>query len=321
VKEPADARQIARAIREHDDFLLLGHVNPDGDVVGSLLALGSAMRELGKTARLIPGGQIPLSVSFLPGAEELIDPQPPPSGIVVVALDCTDPGRLPDGCRDLQSAALVLNVDHHACNKLYGDLNYVDPTAVAVGELVFYILQELGVPVDPARAACLYAAMATDSGMFRYEGTSPRTHRIVAELLELGVNPREMAERLMQTRSFEEAVLLGRALASLRRSDDGRVAWMVLRREDLTLDGRLHKCPEGCVDYARDIVGVEAAACLREREDGVRVSLRSRGTADVNSIAAGFGGGGHARAAGCTLHQPLEQAEQTVVRALREAVR
>ncbi|MCL4424838.1 MAG: bifunctional oligoribonuclease/PAP phosphatase NrnA, partial [Firmicutes bacterium] len=217
--------------------------------------------------------------------------------------------------------ALVVNIDHHGTNAGFGQYNYVDVQAAAVGEQIYELLRSMEVDISPAIATCLYTAIVTDTGSFRYESTRESTFRVAAELVRLGAKPAQVAENAFETRSLSSARLLGRALETLELTPDGKVAWLVISRAALEETGASDEETEGIINYARAIRGVEVGLLFRETGDGkVRVSLRSRHQVDVSRVASHFDGGGHPRAAGCTLSLPLNEAREKVITAVRGAL-
>lgn len=318
-----DREQVLAALRRHRSFVLFLHVNPDGDSVGSTLALGLALERLGRRVAFAFPDHFPAVFRFLRGSErfrpwhEVGD-----SFEVAVTLDCSAPDRVGDARALLERCAAVLNVDHHPTNPGFGDYRWVDPERSCVGEMAFELVEGLGVPLDPAIAEALYTAIVTDTGSFRYEQTTARTMRYAAALLEAGVRPERVAYALFESRTPESLALLRAALASLRFEEEGRLAWMAVTRAMLAETGARPEDAEGLIGYARSVAGVEVALLFHEEPDGqVRVSFRSKRRVDVGRVAAALGGGGHARAAGCTLAGPLEAACDRVLAAARAALR
>ncbi len=327
-----DREDVVAYLRDHDRFVILLHLRPDGDSVGSSLALGLGLRKLGKTATVVRADDLPRNLSFLPG----VDRVEPAEAVLasagrydgVILIDCGDPGRVGVSAGLLERAAKVINIDHHLSNTRYGDLNCIEIGAAAAGEVVFRILKDLGVEFDHEIAGALYAAIVTDTGSFRYESTSARTHEIAAELLRYGVKPGEVSRHIWEEKPVSSLRLLERALRSLGLSEDGSLAWVSLTRSDFEETGASRDESEGIVNYPRTLAGVEVAVLFLEEaapgSDGspgeVKVSLRSNRWVDVSRVAGDFGGGGHARAAGCTLKAGLEEARSRVLARVAEAL-
>jgi bifunctional oligoribonuclease and PAP phosphatase NrnA len=302
---------------------MLGHVHPDGDVLGTLLGLGLALEGQGWSVTCAGPHPIPDVLAFLPGAARWQTWSTAPRTFdVLVLTDCPNPDRtegLLDAART--TSADVLNIDHHPDNRRYGTLNWIDPAAAATGEMVFDLIQALGRPISPDIALNLFTAVHTDTGSFRYSNTTARTFRIAAELTAAGADPALVSDRLYQRRSPDALATLGLVLRRVCVSEDGRVAWLTVPR-GLCSDAFL--AAEDLVTYPRSIDGVEVALLLREEAGGlVKASLRGKGRIPVNRIAQRFGGGGHENAAGCTVRGTLEEATAMllgpVAVALREA--
>lgn len=299
---------------------MLGHVHPDGDVLGTLLALGTALEEVGWA--VVYGGPhpVPESLAFLPGAERYQRlPRVEGAFDVAVLTDCPDPDRTEGLIDDARRAAgVVVNVDHHPDNRRYGTVNWVDPTAAATGEMVYVLIVALGLPVKPGVATNLFTAIHMDTGSFRYSNVTPATFRIAADLVAAGAEPAFVSGRLYERRTPDDLEQLGRVLMRIRMSEDGRIAWLALPA------GFVRQSfveAEDLVNYPRSIGTVKVAVLVRELGPGtLKVSLRAKGEVDVSRIAARFGGGGHVNAAGCVLRGTLEVATDEVLAAIRQAL-
>ena len=315
-----DLAAASRMIRDAQRILFFMHVQPDGDSIGSTLGMIRALRQMGKEAVMVGVDPIPPMYHFLPGWDSYRVEWQEVSGEWDLScfLDCGDLERVGDALPAVQRGRRTLNVDHHATNSAFAEFNYLDFSAAAVGELAYRILREIGAPIDPETALCLYTSLVTDTGGFRYDSTGPSTHRVAADLIELGARPYDVAQAIFETESLPRLALLARALQTLQLDGGGRVAWMVITQQMLKEAGAEDHDAEGVVNYARAVAGVEVGILFKETPDGrVRVSLRSRKTADVGVVAKGFGGGGHARAAGCTLYTSLDEAVDQVVAAVK----
>jgi phosphoesterase RecJ-like protein len=300
--------------------LMLGHVHPDADVLGTLLALGAALE--GRGWSVVYGGPhpAPAALGFLPGIERYaVLPSVPGTFDVAVLTDCPNPGRT-EGLIDqaLAQAAVVVNIDHHPDNRRYGHLNWIDTSAAATGEMVYRLLIELGLPVTPAIATNLFTAIHTDTGSFRYSNVTPETFRIAAELVVAGAEPAAVSAAIYERRASDSLRWLGESLARVRVSEDGRVAWLGLPAGAVP---ETFVESEELVNYPRSIASVRVAGLLREREGQVKVSLRGKGDVDVQRIAARFGGGGHPNAAGFTVSGSLDAVTRDVLAAISEAMK
>ena len=299
--------------------LMLGHVHPDADVLGTLLALGQALET--RDWRVTYGGPhaAPAALGFLPGVDRYRACAAIEGALdVTVLTDCPNPQRtegLIDQAR--RAGGLVVNIDHHPDNRRYGDVNWIDVSASATGEMVYELLLALGWPLTPAIATNLFTAIHTDTGSFRYSNVTERTFRVAAALVAAGARPALVSEWLYERRAPDALAWLGEALRRVELSDDGRLAWLALPAG--ALPERFIESEE-LVNYPRSVVSVRVACLLREQGDAVKVSLRAKGDVDVQRIAAQFGGGGHANAAGCTLAGGLGEATPRVLAAVRAAL-
>jgi len=299
--------------------LMLGHVHPDADVLGTLLALGQALEARGW--RVTYGGPhpAPAVLAFLPGVERYQRLHALDGRFdVAVLTDCPNPERtegLIDQAR--RAVATVVNIDHHPDNRRYGDVNWIDVSAAATGELVYELLVALGAPLTPPIATNLFTALHTDTGSFRYSNVTPRTFKTAAALVQAGAEPAFVSERLYERRAPDALRWLGEALGRVEISDDGRLAWLTLPAGSIP---EKFIESEELVNYPRSIATVRVACLLREELGRVKVSLRGKGDVDVQRIAAQFGGGGHPNAAGCTIAGPIAEATRVVLVAVRAAL-
>jgi phosphoesterase RecJ-like protein len=315
-----DIEGIGRALREKDRFLIACHENPEGDAIGSELALALALRKMGKTATVLNADPVPGYLSFLPGADSVVRDGDGAAYEVAVVLDCgavERTGRIQD---QMRKPPLMINIDHHRTNDAAGDLCLIDPDAAATGVLVYRVLTAMGLALDRDIALNLYVAVLTDTGSFRYGNSSPEAFFVAGEMISMGVDPWAVAEAIYETQDEGRVRLLGRVLGSLEMAAGGRVASITTLKEDLEEFSAGKDALEGFINYPRSIAGVEVAVAFREETAGeVRVSLRSKGRVDVSAVAVLFGGGGHRNAAGCTLPGPMAEARARVMKAL-EAV-
>lgn len=314
--------QVLEALRGHESFVLFLHLNPDGDSIGSSLGLGLALERLGKRVAFAYSDFFPRSFRFLEGSDRFRHWREIEGHFdAAVALDCSAPDRVGDARALAERCRVLINVDHHPTNPGFGDYRWVEPDRSCVGEMVFELVQALGVPLEPAVAYPLFTAIVTDTGSFRYEQTTATTLRYAAALVDAGVRPERVALALFESRTPEAIRLLRGALATLRLDAGDRLAWMVISRALLAETGARAEDAEGLINYARSIEPVELAVLFFEEPDGrVRVSFRSKSRVDVGELAARFGGGGHARAAGCQFPGPLPTVEQQVLEAARAAL-
>jgi len=316
--EPSPA-VLAPFERRAGRALMLGHVHPDADVLGTLLALGLALEDRGWQVAYGGPHPAPAPLGFLPGIERYRRLTAIEGAFdVAVLTDCPNPQRtegLIDQAR--RAAAVVVNVDHHPDNRRYGHVNWIDVTASATGEMVHELLAALGCALTPAIATNLFTAIHTDTGSFRYSNVTARTFRIAAALVAAGARPALVSEWLYERRAADALRWLGVALARVEVSEDGRIAWLALPAGAVPA-GFVES--EELVNYPRSVASVRVACLFRELDGQVKVSLRGKGDVDVQRVAAQFGGGGHPNAAGCTVGGPLAEATRGVLAAVRAAI-
>lgn len=302
MKAPED---LLRKIRQGNRFLLVSHANPDGDAIGSELALARLLRGMGKGAAVWNRDPLPTVYKALPGSERIHVGAEPPAGFpekfdAIIVLECPSPDRT--GLEEHFGALPVLNVDHHLGNQHYGAINWVEPAAPAVGEMVYRIAQALHLTLDPETANCLYLTLVTDTGGFRFANATPAAFEAAASLVKDGAQPEQVSLWLYESQPLGAVRLLGEMLGTLEVHAGGKVATALLTLEMFERAGAAPGDSEGLIDHIRSVAGVEAAGLIRERPDGVsKVSVRSRGEIDVEKIARRNGGGGHRNASGYTL--------------------
>lgn len=312
-----DLSAICRVLREKDRFLVACHENPEGDAIGSELALALALRKMGKTATVLNADPVPGNLLFLPGADTVVFEADGSGYDVAVVLDCGSPERTGRVAPELRKCPLLVNIDHHRTNGDRGELSLVDPDAAATGLLIHRVLSAMGYDIGLDVATNIYVAILTDTGSFHYGSSSPEAFEVAGEMVRRGVDPWAVAERVYETQSAQRLRLLGRVLGSLEISAGGKVASITTMRETLREFASGKDALEGFINYPRSIVGVEVAVSFREEEGGVfRVSFRSKGRVDVSAVAARFGGGGHRNAAGCTVPGSLPDVKKKVLEAL-----
>jgi phosphoesterase RecJ-like protein len=316
--------ELLRTIRGGNRFLLTSHVNPDGDAIGSELGLARLLRTLGKGAVIWNRDETPTVYRALPGAERIHTGAQPPNGWPdkfdgVIVLECPSLDRT--GLEEHVLERQLVNVDHHLGNQHYGAVNWVDPTAPAVGEMIFRLAQGLRIELDSDTANALYLTLVTDTGGFRFANATPEAFEAAAALVRVGARPDEVSRWLYDSRSLPSLKLLAEMLGTLELHAGGRVATARLLPEMYERAGAGPADAEGLIGYPRSIAGVEAAALARQLpEGGVKVSLRSRGDVDVERIARQHGGGGHKNAAGYTAEGDVGSVLAAAVEALAAAL-
>ncbi len=317
--------EIGKALREHQQFVVLSHVRPDGDALGSQLALGLSLQRLGKKVHIWNEEGMLEKYSFLPRAELLTKPPATAQHVdVVVALDTAIQNRLGDTVAAIASTKLWINIDHHVSNPGYGDLILIDPDAPATGQIIFSLIKSQGLPMDHDIAENLYAAISTDTGSFQYPKTSAGTFEIVTELVRAGnLDVGKISQQLYENYPRRRLELLRELLRTMRFSECGRVASFSLSLKTTAQLGVIPEDNEGLIDHLRAVHGVIVAVFFEELSDGkVRISMRSKDERiDVCAICQTFGGGGHALAAGARIRGTLSKVEQKVLEETSEAVK
>jgi phosphoesterase RecJ-like protein len=312
---------VAEAIRAHQRFLVTTHENPDGDALGSLLAMKLALDQLGKDSVMYLGGEAPLprEYNWMPLDELRRQVPGDASERVLLALDCANESRLGPDPEVLVSAPLVVNVDHHHDNSRFGNVNLVVADASSTGEVLRDVFNVLGVDLTPELAEALYIALVTDTGRFQYANTTPRALRLAAELVEAGADVHKIFQDVYESVQFAKLKLLARALERAQIYEGGRLVISYLVREDFHEVGAAEPYSEGIIDYLRAVEGADMAALIREPPRGDtarRVSLRaSSDELDVSEIARRSGdGGGHRQAAGFSSEASIEEITETLRR-------
>jgi len=321
-KRPKTADRILKAVREARSICVAGHMRPDGDCVGCQLAVGLALRSQGKEAAVWNEDGVPPAMRFLDPEGLMRKPEPGKRFDVVFAVDAASFERLGEAGRCAAERGLLINVDHHASNTRYGDVNWVNPHAPATGELIYRLFRYGRWPITPRIADCLFVAISTDTGSFQYPTTDPASFEIAADLLRRGANLGEVCRRVYHSHPLRRARLLQHLYNSFRLSKDQRIAWAWLTPEVFRKAGADPLDSEDLIDHLRALEPVTVACVFQEMENGrVRVSLRSKDPrVDVGRIAAALGGGGHAAAAGVRLRAAPATAERKVLSAVRQAL-
>jgi phosphoesterase RecJ-like protein len=312
--------QVVELIEKKDRFAITSHVRPDGDGLGSSLGLFWLLKSLNKEADVVMHDPAPHAYRQLPGAEAIrVSPKVGDHFDAVFVIECSDIDR--PGLEDLKDQ-LVVNIDHHSTTELFGNVNWIDSTAAAVGEMIYNLCKATGGRVTKEIAECVYTALLTDTGSFHYSNTTERTFKIASELVRIGVKPAKTAEAIFGSYEWPKIELLSHVLSTARRDPTGHVAWMwqTLAMQEQTKAAE--EDADGFVNYPLACGEVEATALFKETGHGVyRTSLRSKGDVNVARIAEQFGGGGHRNAAGCTLKGNCEQIEQQIVPLLQDAIK
>ena len=319
----AKFEQIGQTLREGVRFAVLGHVRPDGDALGSQLALGLSLKQLGKDVRIWNEEGMLEKYSFLPNANLLTKPPAEPEDVdVAIALDTAIQNRLGNSLAAVRSAKVWINIDHHPSNPGYGDLVYIDPNSPATGQILFELIKSEKLPIDAAIAENLYVAISTDTGSFQYPNTTARTFEIAAELVRAGVDVGRVSQLTYENYPRRRVELLRDLLGTMRFDANDRVASFSLSLATAKKLGVLPEDNEGLIDHLRAIRGVIVAVFFEELADGkVRVSMRSKNEkVNVCAICEKFGGGGHVLAAGARVRGSLAEVERKILEEVRDVV-
>lgn len=304
-------------LKRSETFIVSGHINPDGDCVGSVCACAQLLRQIGKTVHIFFHDPVPDNLRFLDVSWSLFsDCQEVPVCDCMIVIDTPRPERLGDGKEFFESQQQTIVIDHHISNSKFGSVNIVDASVSSCGELIYQLFKEMDVAISIPSAQLLYAAISTDTGSFRFANTTERTHRIIAELIKTGIDLKSLNRQLYSYVRRERILLLKRFLNNISFSESGRIGWSFLSQKDLDASQATRDDMDGFVNYLSDIRDIDVAFFAFDDTDEarVKVSLRSKDTVDVNKLANLFGGGGHPQAAGCILKDDI----QTVVRSIVE---
>ena len=308
---------ILKVIREGERFLVCSHSRPDGDAVGSMLAMGMLIEKMGKRADLVSADRVQAVYRTLPRAEDIrtaMRVHGPYDAAILLECDGLERTRL----QGLEKFSLI-NIDHHATGLEFADINWIDHQAACVGEMVYRLFLAAGIEVTPEVATCIYTTVLTDTGGFIYGGTRASTFSLARDLTLAGADPIRIAQQVYFSTSIAKLLLLGSALRNLHR--EGRLAWLWITHDDMVRSCAVEEDCEGIANYALSIADVEAAVFMRELpESRIRVSLRSKGRINVAAIAERLDGGGHENASGCTLAGPLDRARTQILGELRTAL-
>ena len=313
--------QIREAILSRQRFLITSHARPDGDSIGSQLAMAFALAALGKSVRIVNADPAPEHYQEFPGMDRIeIAPRVEhPDVDAVIVMECSDLSRTSVAGLEGQ---FIINIDHHAGNRMYGAINWYDLSAAACGEMVFDVIAALGVPLTPEIATHIYLAILTDTGSFHHSNITPRTFEICRQCVESGVNPAVMARRVFDSNSFGKLKLIGALLDDMELVDDGRLAVLHLTDEMLQSAGATNNDTEGLINLPLTAREIQAVIFFKIGADGVvRVSMRSKYDVDVRQVASAYGGGGHKNAAGFTAQGKVADVKNEILGRMVEAIR
>ncbi len=319
-------RQIGEALQKAETIAVLSHMRPDGDAIGSAVAVAQVLGKLGKEVTVINQDGVPAALEFLPGASMVKRPIDLKASLqvdVTVILDTASEQRAGDEVwAAFAERGVLVNIDHHISNPAYGDLNYIDAKAPATGEIVFDLIEEMGWPLDEVVRNNIWAGISTDTGSYRYPSTTAHTFEVGAELLQGGVDVGAISQSLYESYPLRRIYVLRDLLKELQISSEGKVASWKLRREVIDRYGVQPSDTEGLIDVIRSVDSVVVAVFFEELEDGkIRVSARSKTpAADVGEICGKFGGGGHQLAAGTRMGGPIDEAAAKFLNSVEQVI-
>lgn len=308
-------QRIKDAIDAGQRFLVTTHIDPDGDAIGSAFALCFALNGMGKHAAAYLKDEIPYRYEFLPRPPEVVHHRLPADGYdATFVLDCGNFFRVGDGYESLKGNGFIINVDHHETSEAFGQVNIVDEHASSTAEILYLILKSLGVKFNFDIAVNLYTAILTDTGSFRYDSTTKRAFSICEEMTGFGVVPASVAAEVYESHPKERFRLLCLVLETLEVAKGDRIAMAYATEEMFRKTGTNREYTEGFVEFLKEMKGVEVACFLREIGGGkYKISMRSKGDIDVAVVARTFGGGGHRKAAGCTIEGDIDDVKNKLV--------
>ena len=314
-----EIQQIADAIRTRRRFVLSSHSRPDGDSIGSQLAMAYALRALGKEATVVNADPAPPPLMAFPGVADIhISPRAEGDFDAAIIMECGDLGRT--GVSGLDRF-FVINIDHHPGNTGYGQINWFDAGAAACGEMVFDLVRALGVPLSLEIATHIYLAILTDTGSFHYSSISPRTFDMCRECIEAGVDPVLVARNVYDSNNMGRLKLFGAVLSAMQIDATGRIAIVYLDHEMAREAGGTYEDTEGLINLPLTVKEIQAVVFFKQDEgEQYRVSMRSKGDIDIGAVAKSFGGGGHKNAAGCTVSGAIEALQKTFVEKIEGAI-
>ena len=313
------ASGIADAIRTRQRFVIVSHVRPDGDAIGSQLAMALALRSLGKSVRAVSRDRPPAPMLVFPGVGDIeITDRVDDPGDAVIVMECGDLQRT--GVEGLERG-FVINIDHHLGNSMYGALNWFDVSAAACGEMVFDVIRALGVPLTADIATHIYVAILTDTGSFHYSNITPRTFDICRQCVEAGVSPSAVARSIFDSNNLGRLKLFGAVLSHMQLDESGRIATVYVDHQLARDCGGTYDDTEGLINLPLTVKEILAVVFFKENgPEDWRISMRSKGDVDVNAVAKEFGGGGHKNASGCAARGSLAALRELFGRKLADAI-
>lgn len=316
--------KFCKGLKERKNFLLVTHVNPEGDAIGSLIAMDSLLRRLGKRVTMISEDKFPERLYCLPHRQRwnvYSDVKNKRANFdALLVTDCPSLERIGSVIKLVPLGAAIFNIDHHISNSHFGTHNYVCPKAAASGEVVFDIFKKFGMPLNRDEATALYISLSTDTGSFKYSNTTVKSHKMAAELIQTGIDIDRINEELYATYSLNKIQLYSRLLRKVKTAFGSKVAWVAMSRSDLEASNATYEDTEGFIDFLKYLKEVKIAFFMSEMKNHneVKVSFRAKGDYDVNEVAGAFGGGGHRKASGCTIKADLQKVEEKILQEIKK---
>ncbi|MBI4745965.1 MAG: bifunctional oligoribonuclease/PAP phosphatase NrnA [Deltaproteobacteria bacterium] len=312
--------RIIEELRSNDSFLIVSHINPDGDAIGSSLALAGGLKAIGKKATVFINDSVPDIVRFLPGSSEVVyELLAGDQFDAAIVVDCGTPKQLGEKFNAFKGYKKLLNIDHHATNLNFADVVFLDPDACATGAMIYRILKTMQIEITREIALSIYTTIVVDTGSLHYGNSNPEAFRIAGEMVDIGVEPWVVAENLYESQPEGRIRLHSMALNTLTTHYDGKIGFIMVSKEMYKATGTTAEDTDGIVNYARSLKGVEVAMFIREiSPDKYKASLRSKGRVDVTRIAGRYDGGGHVNAAGCLLKGSLPEVKKNLLEATEE---
>ena len=308
--------QIIHHLKNSNNLFLATHTNPDGDAIGSLIAMGLSLEALNKRTTLYNESPIPAVYRFLPFADRIVNYVDKANIYdTAIILDCSDLERIGKAVSMVNKIPIIINIDHHITNTCYGDFQLIKTSACATTEIVYKLMKDMAVPINKAIAASIYTGILTDTGSFRFSNTNRAAFEICEEMVELGVDPYSIAQHVYGTYSLGRIKLLNMALDSIEISYNGRLSMMTLTRDMFYETDTRTEDADGLINYAKSIEDVKVAVLIQELQNKNKqfhVSLRSNGKVNVAEIASSFGGGGHFNAAGFSIESTLSDLKSQI---------
>ena len=312
--------EIKYEIEKAKDIVIMAHENPDGDAIGSSLAMYLVLKKMNKKVDVI-FPEFPSTFDFLPGASEVkADGKVEPYDLAIT-VDVTGPNRLNGYRKYFEDANTKIQIDHHESNEMFADYNFVDPASPACAQTLIFVIEQLGVEIDKQIGTCLLTGIITDTGGFKYEGVSAETFEFASELLAKGVNVSDVYKRVLQVKTRANFELRKISMDRMEFLCNNKIAFTYITAEDMENTKAAPGDHEGLVELGRDIEGVEVSIFLRPIENGFKASLRSNNYVNVSDLALLFNGGGHVRAAGCSLTGNIEQCKNRIIEAASKVIK